>query len=796
MIKLTGNAFKYSLFLWLLTFAVSAIQADDFFWNCVSGTFDDIACWGGGGVPDTSDDAFWGINEATTIFTQDARTHAAQIDNGTVYWNLNDNRYIIDTTLTINGNGALSMSSGEVQANRMIAFGQFSLNGGSLVVTDFDASQDSFNFNNGQLTILGSYNDGSNDLVINGATATDNPMLILSNSAMIDTRNIELGGNQGRQGSLQIISEDSMLSSDTLSVGGTTSGVGGSGLLVVDDGQVIVNGTFNVWKDGIVTVNGGNIVIGNNLNLRGDMLIDGGTLQVAGDLDLRSSGRLTINPSQTIHINGDYSQQIGASTLVIGVKSQLQQGQFVPVFGVVEVDGMATLSTGRVHVLLLSDDDEESQNANLQAGDRLEGILLASDLMIDSDFEITTNSGLLGFAIDFDTIQTGRLDLVAFIAEFIETLVQEAGLDYALGAAKAMDTILVSGSSGDMNIVVGALNDLDSAQVAPAVAQFVPILVGQTAQATKQTITEMTGAINDRIGMRRTWPSTNSFVNDSQLISESQFWVKPIAILTRQSDANGVPGYDATSVGVMMGADQSSDEWLFGIAAGYIRADIDGNTINTNHITVNGLQLALYSSFRPEESPQDFADMIALVGLNNNQSKRAIDYSDINRQADGDYHSWYARLYMGIGRDHALTQSLLLTYMVSVGYTYVGEGDYTETGAGALNLNVQSNSADSLVSAIDTIVAYHFNNDRVILKGRAGVGYDWFTDTPSVTARYIGGGDTFVTRGIEPGAWLYRAGATAEVKVTERLTIDANYEYQGASDFHNQIITADIRWAF
>jgi len=132
---------------------------------------------------------------------------------------------------------------------------------------------------------------------------------------------------------------------------------------------------------------------------------------------------------------------------------------------------------------------------------------------------------------------------------------------------------------------------------------------------------------------------------------------------------------------------------------------------------------------------------------------------------------------------------------VHADYSYVNVDGYRESGAGALSLNVDNDSADSLIIGTG-IKANHAASDSLLLMANAGIGYDVMTDRSSLTSSFSGGGAQFTTDGIEPDEWVYNAGFGAKYSLDNGTEITASYNIDARQDYTDQSVSANFRMMF
>jgi uncharacterized protein with beta-barrel porin domain len=142
-----------------------------------------------------------------------------------------------------------------------------------------------------------------------------------------------------------------------------------------------------------------------------------------------------------------------------------------------------------------------------------------------------------------------------------------------------------------------------------------------------------------------------------------------------------------------------------------------------------------------------------------------------------------------------VSDKTVMTPYVHADYSYVSVESYNETGAGALSLNVNDDSADSLIIGTG-VKANHTVSDSLLLMANAGIGYDLMTDRSSLTSGFAGGGAQFTTDGIEPDEWVYNAGLGAKYSLENGTEITASYDVNARQDFTDQSVSANFRMLF
>jgi fibronectin-binding autotransporter adhesin len=207
---------------------------------------------------------------------------------------------VIEAGGTVNVSGATEIRSSAGSA--------LTIDGGTLTTNDF-TRLGTLNFYDGALHVKGAYDNGvaAGPLVIDGATASDLPTLRLSgNFAVTDVTMITVGNtNQA----MLIVDSDRTINTgaNDISIG---SGALSSGTVTVTDASLETTGTLSVGGNaateggmGIVNINTGGIVEATTLRLfeQGTININGGTLQFSAFPT--TSGKVNFNSGLALFEN-------------------------------------------------------------------------------------------------------------------------------------------------------------------------------------------------------------------------------------------------------------------------------------------------------------------------------------------------------------------------------------------------------------------------------------------------------------------------------------------------------------
>lgn len=357
----------------------------------------------------------------------------------------------------------------------------------------------------------------------------------------------------------------------------------------------------------------------------------------------------------------------------------------------------------------------------------------------------------------------------------------------ALGNTPAYNAARVIDANANLLALFAPLNT--NAQLSSAASQTTPVFTGDGQLVARATLGSMNRLINDRIAGNLGLASGDSFYGDKHV------WMRPFGSVADQDASNGVAGYKANSYGLVFGVDGSlsGDALRLGAAFAYAKSDVNGQDSTAPQSgNIDVYQLIGYGSYRLDD--RTAVSFQADVGQNANDTRRAILFA--GTMASASYRSLTSHLGAGVGRTYALGAGTTLTPTLRADYTWIKDDSHTETGAGLLNLSVNSRSSDALVVGVDGKLV-HALNDRTSLIADLGVGYNTINDQASITSAFAGApGAAFTTTGIKPSPWIGRGAVGVEYKAQNGLTITGRYDAEWRTSFVNQTASLNLRKAF
>jgi autotransporter family porin len=711
---------------------------------------------------------------------------------------------------TVDGSGSSWTNTGEFNVGRQGDGTLIISNGGA--VHNVNSYIAAFNGSIGSVTVDGSGSSWTNTSELHIGLGGEGA-LVISNGGAVSSSSGYIGHYATGMGSVTVDGSGSSWATNSLFIGGEF----GSGTLAISSGAIVnVNsgaspvsiayrldstGTLNIGAASDATaiaagtLNTSSVVFGAgtgslifnhtdtaydfapNISGTGAVKLLAGSTHFSGDLSTYNAGTLTvdggtlaIHSDDTLSLNGNYTQTT-AGSLSISVADDTT-------FGKLAVAGTATLASNakiNVNVAVPNFSFTTTNMAN---------IISAGTLLSDGTFSVADNSLLF----DFGAVKNGNaVDLTLAAATSATTVTASAirqAKPAALGAAKTIDAVIASNPTSALaTSFVGLTTERE---VADAIESVLPSASGGMAQLTSTTTNAMTNVVSSRQDMQKGLSSGDDFMTDRHI------WFKPFGDWTKQDTRQGVSGYDIDSYGLAMGIDGDvSSSWNVGAAFAYINSDVESNlAAGAQTVDMNSYLAKIYATMALDATTA--LNLQAGVGISDYDSNRRIFNGDV---ANADYDSWNTQLSAELERSYQVNDKTIMTPYVHADYSYVNVDGYREFGAGALSLNVNDDSADSLIIGTG-IKVNHAASDSLLLMANAGIGYDVMTDRSRLTSSFAGGGAQFTTDGIEPDEWTYNAGVGAKYRLDNGTEITANYAIDARQDYTDQSVSANFRMMF
>jgi uncharacterized protein with beta-barrel porin domain len=533
-------------------------------------------------------------------------------------------------------------------------------------------------------------------------TGSGNPGVYIMGGTVTNERNATITGTTG------IRFRDDY--NDTLDNAGTIIGTGGT---AVDMGPG--NDTAYLRDGSQITgrVNGGD---GNDdtIYLEGSGEIVGGTIYDWEKIEKSGNGTWTLNGNlyntNTLAVLGGALKTTGKftnsanSTYVVGAGSDGKAGKIVANEAELKNNSKISVVTkglkGGTHTIIETTNGLSGTFASITSDSKYREMSLAYDaktsyLNIRSNFKKAGARGIRGdvaSAIDDAYNNSPSDDMVTVVDEL--NSVDDGALDSALGQ--------ISGTTHSVSATVAPVKQ----------GSFYQNLFGRTGGGT-------TGfgvlGLNDRQSDPLTMLASGgpvasdagfSLARDGQKLPYGM-WVKGYSVTGNRHGDDIGSRYNYTIGGAIAGFDYLINPNIrTGVAIGYSKTNVDMKQLQDNS-DAESFQGAIYGSYVPK-SKVWYVDAAFAYSKNSYETKRYLNFGNIYRAARGSYDGNDISGYLEGGYKLPILGGITATPLVSFLAMRNHTDSFTETGAGALNLQSDSHDTDSYQSGVGVKVSREF----------------------------------------------------------------------------------------
>ena len=700
-------------------------------------------------------------------------------------------------------------------------------NAGAITGGDKGISTIGFSQISGDINNTGSITGTTSGIHFFGSTVNGNINnnvggLISGGETGIWVESMNMGGAINNSGTIRGYDDGSPATSGAIYInsGRVIGGITNSGVI---DGQG--NTAINmVGLSGLnaITFNGGR-VIGDiiddtptnnrsSINITGDFSTEGNV--TVSDLTVAAGQRFTITPSNAVTLN-DMSASTG--TFSFGIHADMLSSRLIVTNGDVDLTG-ATVRAARI-------------TGKLSEGDAI--------ILADGNAAVTGGPGATPTSIadssalwNFQLVD-GTYGAIGGDSSQLYTLVSygENGRISDIGSSennKNVGSVLdaINGTSDPvLSSIMNNINNASSQEEINNIIDSVNITPNRALVTTSQTLTAQTqNIVSQRLSSQRTGVSVGEAAQDSFMgfkgfsafngfqgfkgfkgfnigldgsdfgLDDLSVWGQAYNSTAKQGARDNISGYDADTTGFAMGAETTDfhDNMVVGGSVSYSQTDVDSRDGNQTSIDIDSYQLAIYGDYDLDEN----LFVKGSVGYvhNENETKRSNIGGVDGLTADGEFASDYYFSEVEIGYDYQ-HQEDFLTPALTLFYGHHESDDYIETGAGGVNLAVNSDSLDilELGAKLDASWKYEVDNGTII-EPRIHVGYkyDLIGEAISSTSRFTGDGTTFTSTGAKPARSTFNFGAGLNHYLTDSWSYKLGYDLIYKDDYiaHSMLLKA------
>ena len=445
--------------------------------------------------------------------------------------------------------------------------------------------------------------------------------------------------------------------------------------------------------------------------------------------------------------------------------------------------------------ILSSDNNYLTYTVKAGSGGNIHDIVVSTNSSNISS-EVLNNGGTVEGVKAADYLVTNQAGLNVEGQNYVTRLTSLTGADFARGADETagVEATTQTAQSAQLGVQqsVGAVKNQMTAFRQGALSSGMASSFsggGATAALSDMADAETLADAYDAAGSGYTAAAEGTY-------KKVQVWVNGYGGFGEQGSDDDMTGYDFYNVGVMGGLDYAfAKELRVGALFGYTYNNTDlyedrGESID------NVLRFGAYASYNWNNF---FVDLTPTMGIHMIESKRNLITNGTT--AKGDRTGIDFNITGTVGYTFVLPAEFMITPSYSLGYTMFYDPDYTETGAGAGNLSVDSFTSNSLVQDLGVKVGKLFCvSDTLSILPEAWGGWEveylnTGGDRNSTTASSIGSQSYSTSmNGMATHRGYWGAGMTA--LINDNISVFGRYDHKIWDKGYNIGFTAGVKVAF
>lgn len=245
---------------------------------------------------------------------------------------------------------------------------------------------------------------------------------------------------------------------------------------------------------------------------------------------------------------------------------------------------------------------------------------------------------------------------------------------------------------------------------------------------------------------------------------------------TIDSGADGAHGLRQTAGGAVAGIQvERGAQTTFGLAFNYQHTDLSLRGLGQSG-QFDTAGLALYGEHRWGDL---FLDGAASLAWDRGDGARHIAFSGIDRRAEGRFNGYAAGAWTSLGARVTNAYGIKLEPSLSLAFSHVQQGGFTETGAGGADLALGSQAQDSLQAQIGARLSKTLttSHGQLTLDARLAETGELRNTPPHLRESFAAAaGTAFGAAGADPGRAAGLIGAGFSFAASGRVTLFGHYD--------------------
>ncbi len=262
--------------------------------------------------------------------------------------------------------------------------------------------------------------------------------------------------------------------------------------------------------------------------------------------------------------------------------------------------------------------------------------------------------------------------------------------------------------------------------------------------------------------------------------AENSFWSQAFGSNISQGNTSVSEGYSANLKGLAFGLDKEIfDDSYLGISVSYANSKIKSRSALKN-TSINSYQLNVYNGINFEKF---FLNNFVGFVWNDYDSNRLIPVAGANASSKYSGQTYIARSEIGVNKK--LKNDFIFTPSFMITAAHNSSQNYSEDGAGTLNLNVKSQSTNFFETRAGFALSKELKiKDHLVFPEVTGsYGYDFAHSRQQTSANFVGQTSIFNSTAANIARGSLKIGFGAKVHETENLFFNTNYVFEHRQNF-------------
>jgi len=277
-------------------------------------------------------------------------------------------------------------------------------------------------------------------------------------------------------------------------------------------------------------------------------------------------------------------------------------------------------------------------------------------------------------------------------------------------------------------------------------------------------------------------------------LENNGIWAQTFGTAAKQNNINENDGYDSKSLGFAFGYDKEiAKNTRLGLGLSYANSHIkSSDSLKTTNIDT--YQINAYSG---HSFGKYFLDTVLGFAWNDYTSNRTI--SAVNSVANANYQgqTYITKVRGGFVKD--IGNGFNITPETSLNFVRNNTNNYTENGAGTLNLNVKGSSSNFLEGRVGLNLGYRMTtkkHTKISPKISASYGYNFLNNRQTTTSNFVGQTATFnnLSSKIDPRS--IKIGGGIDVYSTNSFVVSGEYIMEKRNRYQSHSGVLRVRFQY